>query len=70
MPFRSKSQNRYVRWLDAHPAEARAEGHDPTFAKKFIADSAGQKVSKLPERAAKKAHGGRAFTMKPRSVGW
>ena len=70
MPYVSRSQSHFIHWLDENPSAARKEGIDPTFAKKFIADSAGQKVSKLPERVAKKAHGGRAFTMKPRAVGW
>ena len=70
MPFLSKSQSRYVHWLDENPAKARAEGHDPSFAKKFIADSAGQKVGNLPERVAKKAHGGRATAMPSRPTGY
>ena len=73
MPFASKAQNRFIRWVEENPQQARKEGIKPGFAKKFIADTAGQKVPDLPERAPKpekRAHGGRAFTMPPRPTGW
>lgn len=67
MPMKSRAQNRFIHWVDENPAAAKAEGVDPSFAKKFIADSHGQKLSKLPEHVAKKAKGG---SVTPRKFVW
>lgn len=70
MPLVSKAQNRFVRWVDSNPEQARKEGIDPSFASKFIKDSHGQKVGNLPERVEHKAEGGRVFTMPPKPFRW
>ena len=70
MPFKSRAQSRLFHDVEHNPELAAKTGLSQSAAKKFIADSAGQKVSKLPEHVSKKAHGGRAFTQKPKPVGW
>jgi len=70
VPFRSQAQNRAFRAAAASPAVAKEIGIPQKVAKKFIADSAGQKVGKLPDHVAKKAHGGRAFTAKHQKSSW
>lgn len=59
MPLESKSQNRLMHWADEHPDEAAARGLKPSVAREFIKAGKGQDISKLPERVAKKATGGR-----------
>lgn len=58
MPYKSQAQSRFIHWVDENPKQAAAEGIKPGFAHKFVADSHGQKVSKLPQRVQHKAHGG------------
>lgn len=50
----SKAQNRLVRAAAASPAVAKRAGMSQKVAKKFVAESAGQKVRRLPERKAKR----------------
>lgn len=60
MPFESKAQNRLAHWTVAHPALASARGMPAKVARKFIADSHGQKIRDLPDRVEHKADGGDA----------
>lgn len=69
MPFKSQAQNRAFRAAAADPQVAEHLGIPQKTAKKFIADSAGQKVGSLPEYAPKKhARGG--YTCPPRKSVW
>jgi hypothetical protein len=56
MPVVSQAQNRYVRWVEIHPEQAKAErGMTPVVAKHFVDASHGERVRDLP---ARKASGG------------
>lgn len=70
MPFKSKAQSRAFFASEHDPAIAAKTGISQKAARKFISDSAGQKLGNLPEHVPHKAHGGRAFTMKPKATGW
>lgn len=66
MPVVSQQQNRYVRWVDAHPAQAKAEhGMTPAVARHFIEATHGEKVRDLPERVQRKAEGGTVTAYQP-----
>lgn len=59
MPVVSRAQNRYVRWVDAHPKQAAAEhGMTSKVAEHFIEATHGERVRDLPERVQHKADGG------------
>jgi hypothetical protein len=59
MPIVSKSQNRFMHWAEAHPAEAKAEkGITPKVTSDFIASAHGKKLGDLPERIQHKHSGG------------
>ncbi len=58
MPYASKSQSRLIHAVEHDPALAAKTGFSQKAAKKFIADSHGQKVHDLPERVHRKAKGG------------
>ena len=55
MPFASQAQARAMyAAANSRPSKARKSRIDPEVAKKFIADSKGQKLSALPERVKPK----------------
>lgn len=54
MPMRSKAQARLMFAASKSPAVAAKVGIRPAVAKKFVAESAGQKVRRLPERKGKR----------------
>jgi len=56
MPMRSKAQNRFMHAAAADPEVAERLKISPKVAKKFVKESHGQKVSRLPERTKKLQH--------------
>ncbi len=54
MPFRSKKQAKFMFAAAGNPRMARKLGIKQSAAKKFVDDSAGQKVGKLPSRVKKR----------------
>ena len=52
--MKSKAQNRLMHAAAADPKVAAKIGIRPAVAKKFVAESAGQKVRRLPERKGKR----------------
>jgi len=60
MPMKSRAQNRFMHAAAADPEVAERLKIKPKVAKKFVKESRGQKVSRLPERKVQKlAKGGR-----------
>jgi hypothetical protein len=58
MPFESKAQERLFQAAAHDPAFAERSGLPQKTAQKFIRDSKGQDLSKLPQRVQHKAVGG------------
>lgn len=58
MPFESKAQQRLIYAARNDPEVAARTGFSQKAAAKFIRDSKGQDLSKLPERVERKATGG------------
>lgn len=54
MPFKSKAQSRLMHGVASGSIPPKKGGPTKAAAKSFVAHSQGQKVSKLPERKAKK----------------
>ena len=62
MPLRSKAQERFLQGI-AHGMKPRGEGPSQAQAKKFLADSAGQDTSRLPEKVRQKSQHGALRSM-------
>lgn len=65
--FTSRAQSRFFHAAAGSKKTAKRLGISQATAKKFVADSHGQKVSKLPERVQNKAKGG---SVAPRPFRW
>jgi hypothetical protein len=68
--MKSLAQNRFMRWADAHPAEAKREnGITPKVTGEFIAATHGHSLACLPQHVEHRAEGGRVATY-PRPFKW